>query len=140
MSRTRSNESQTPQTTETQTEPVLPPEPHQTPEPETSAPKPLNVSSAQVPESVSLELERMSRLLTTNLNLVVTKVEQQSNALQQNWKSAEEVLKKMEAVISLLEDFLAGLDEQTDRLVTVAAALIRAMEATAEDQTTETMQ
>ncbi len=77
------------------------------------------------PHDVTRQIADMATIVRTNMTLMHQQLEQSAELQTARWAQAEAVLTKVEAILELLEQFLAGVDEQTERLVTVSAALIR---------------
>lgn len=131
---------------EPQEEPQETEEPQEEPqeEPEETAPSPTISDSPSMPaannsqpadetvrqlqsqiDQVLAAVQKSAQLQVQNLELVTSRVDQMGNSLADVARQQNEAFATLKTSAELMQEFMAALNEQTERLVTVAAALIR---------------
>ena len=110
--------------------PASAPEPEETtpePEPRHASKTPSEPASSDARENSQLaaQLMRQQQLSVQNIQLIESRVGQMADSVASTFKQMTEALEVMKATADLLHEFLASLNEQTERLTLVAAALIQ---------------
>lgn len=101
------------------------PEPEKTPTaPSAPAPSPPS-SDARENSRLVAELMKAQQLSVQNFQLIVSRVDQMADSLADSLKMMQEALQVIKATADIQQEMLASLNEQTERLITVAAALIQ---------------
>ena len=71
------------------------------------------------------ESVQSQRLMTDNLQLVLSRVQQMADSQKEMYQAHQEALEVLKTSAQLMQEYMATLQAEVDRLVTVSAALLR---------------
>lgn len=107
-----------------------PAEPQDKPAETPAAPTSPNDSDSKSPTEagssrILAESVQSQHLMTDNLQLVLSRVQQMADSQKEMYEAHKEALEVLKTSAQLMQEYMANLQAEVDRLVTVSAALLR---------------